>query len=87
MKKAEAPASKWCTPEGSLIKANSTDRFQKSLWPLAWYGIRKANLGLENMDKLVEATDEQRNLIMGPVSYTHLRRLPSLMPHCLTFLQ
>lgn len=49
----------------SNTKANSTDRFQKSLWPLAWYGIRKANLGLENMDKLVEATDEQRNLIMG----------------------
>ena len=49
----------------SNTKANSTDRFQKSLWPLAWYGIRKANLGLENMDKLVEATDQQLNLIMG----------------------
>ena len=53
----------------SNTKANSTDRFQKSLWPLAWYGIRKANLGLENMDKLVEATDEQRNLIMGQLYF------------------
>lgn len=49
--------------------ANSTDRFQKSLWPLAWYGIRKANMGLENLDKLVEATDEQRNLIAGQLYF------------------
>jgi hypothetical protein len=50
-------------------KANSTDRFQKSLWPLAWYGIRKANLGLENLDKMIECTDEERNLITGQLYF------------------
>lgn len=49
--------------------ANSTDRFQKSLWPLAWYGIRKANMGLANLDKLVEATDEQRDMIAGQLYF------------------
>lgn len=49
--------------------ANSTDRMQKSLWPLAWYGIRKCNLGLENIDKLVEATEEQRDLILGQLYF------------------
>jgi hypothetical protein len=49
--------------------ANSSDRTQKSLWPLAWYGIRKCNLGLENIDKLVEATEEQRDLILGQLYF------------------
>lgn len=49
--------------------ANSTDRFQKSLWPLAWYGIRKANLGLENLDKMVECTTEEKNLIAGQLYF------------------
>lgn len=48
---------------------NSTDRFSKTMWPLAWYGIRKANMGLENLDKMVEATDEQRNLIEGQLYF------------------
>lgn len=37
--------------------ANSTDRLQKSMWPLAWYGIRKTNIGLANLDKMVECTE------------------------------
>lgn len=53
----------------SNTAANSTDRFQKSLWPLAWYGIRKANMGLANLDKLVEATDEQRDMIAGQLYF------------------
>ena len=31
----------------------STDKFQHSLWPHSWYCIRKANVGLANLDKLV----------------------------------
>ncbi|GAA4917858.1 RagB/SusD family nutrient uptake outer membrane protein [Mucilaginibacter defluvii] len=45
------------------------DRFTKGLWPLAWYGIRKANLGLENMNLLTNATDEERNLIKGQLLF------------------
>lgn len=45
------------------------DRFSKGLYPLAWYGIRKANLGLANMDLLVNATDEERKLIKGQLLF------------------
>lgn len=47
----------------------NNDRFTKGLWPLAWYAIRKSNLGLQNMDKLVNATDEERNLIKGQLLF------------------
>lgn len=47
----------------------NNDRMSKGLYPLAWYGIRKANLGLENMDLLVNATDEERNLIKGQLLF------------------
>ena len=42
--------------------ATGNSRFDKGLWPLAWYGIRKCNLGLANMDLMVNATDEERNV-------------------------
>lgn len=45
------------------------DRFSKGLYPLAWYGIRKANLGLANMDLMVNATEEERNLIKGQLLF------------------
>ncbi|MFC0182972.1 RagB/SusD family nutrient uptake outer membrane protein [Pseudarcicella hirudinis] len=50
---------------------NSTndDRFAKSLWGLGWYGIRKANLGLENIDKLTDATQEEKDLIKGQLLF------------------
>lgn len=47
----------------------NNDRMTKGLYPLAWYGIRKANLGLENMNLLVNATDEERNLIKGQLLF------------------
>ena len=37
---------------------------QKRVWPLAWYAIRKANLGLEKLD-LLEGTQEEKDLIKG----------------------
>jgi starch-binding outer membrane protein, SusD/RagB family len=40
----------------------------KGLWNNAWYGIRKANLGLENLDKLT-GTDEEKNLIKGQLLF------------------
>lgn len=50
---------------------NSTndDRFSKSLWGLGWYGIRKANLGLANIDKLTDATQEEKDLIKGQLLF------------------
>lgn len=44
-------------------------RFNKGLWPLAWYGIRKANVGLENLELMTEATQEERNLIEGQLLF------------------
>lgn len=41
------------------------DVMSKRTWPLSWYAIRKANLALANIDKLVDGTQEERNLIKG----------------------
>ncbi len=53
----------------SDTQANSSDRFQKSMWPLAWYGIRKVNLGLENLDLMTDCTQEEKNLIEGQLYF------------------
>lgn len=53
----------------SNTKANSSDRFHKSLWPLAWYGIRKANLGIANLDKMTNASTEEKNMIAGQLYF------------------
>lgn len=47
----------------------SSDRFNKDLWKNGWYGIRKANLGLENIDNLTDATQEERDLIKGQLLF------------------
>lgn len=47
----------------------SSDRFSKDLWKNGWYGIRKANLGLANIDNLTEATQEERDLIRGQLLF------------------
>lgn len=49
--------------------STNNDRFNKDLWRAAWYGIRKANIGLANMDLMTEATDEERNLIKGQLLF------------------
>lgn len=41
---------------------------KKGLWPLAWYAIRKANIGLENLSRL-KATDEEKKLIEGQLLF------------------
>ena len=45
------------------------DRMSKDLWTLGWYGIRKANLGLANMDRLTDATQEEKDLIRGQLLF------------------
>ncbi len=52
---------------GSL-NSTSNDKFAHSL-EHAWYVIRKMNLGLENMDKLTNATQEEKNLIKGQLLF------------------
>lgn len=61
---------------GWLDKGNATPatdvpdaRFRKGLWPLAWYGIRKANVGLANLNLMTSATQEERDLIEGQLLF------------------
>lgn len=49
--------------------STNDDRMTKSLWRLGWYGIRKANMGLANLDKLTDATQEEKNLIKGQLLF------------------
>lgn len=43
--------------------------WRPTLWRGSWYGIRKANLGLANLDRLTEATSEQKAMIKGQLLF------------------
>jgi len=45
------------------------NRFNKDLWKNGWYAINKANLGIANLDKLTEATQEEKDLIAGQLYF------------------
>lgn len=47
----------------------STNKFDHALWPHAWYCIRKCNIGLANLDKMTEATQEEKDLIAGQLYF------------------
>ncbi|RKD13307.1 glycan metabolism protein RagB [Pelobium manganitolerans] len=49
--------------------STANGRFNKDLWHAAWYGIRKANIGLANMDLMTDATQEEKNLIKGQLLF------------------
>ena len=49
--------------------STSMERFNHSIWGHAWYCIRKANMGIANIDKMVNATQEQRDLILGQLYF------------------
>lgn len=40
-----------------------------TLWQGSWYAIRKANLGLANLDRLTQATQEEKNMIKGQMLF------------------
>lgn len=40
------------------------DRRRRGIWHDGWYGIRVANMAIENIDKM-SGTEEERNLILG----------------------
>ncbi|MCA1744287.1 MAG: RagB/SusD family nutrient uptake outer membrane protein [Bacteroidales bacterium] len=48
---------------------DTTPRSHRDLWRSAWYGIRKANIGLANMDLMTDATNEERDLIKGQLLF------------------
>jgi len=41
------------------------DPMTKKIWPLSWYAIRKANLGLSKLDLLQDATQQEKDVIKG----------------------
>ncbi len=47
----------------------SGDRMKHHIYSAAFYNIRKANLGLANMDLLVDATQEQKDAIRGQLLF------------------
>ena len=49
----------------------TSDRFQKAIWGGAWAGIRKANMGLEALEKgmMIDANQEERNIIAGQLYF------------------
>src|SRR5450759_1322226 len=57
----------WLDDSGPNTDPNESHN--KGLWPLSWYGIRKANLGLANLDKMVNAMQEEKNLINGQLLF------------------
>jgi starch-binding outer membrane protein, SusD/RagB family len=59
----------WLDDNGAGPNNLGNDPHRKGLWPLSWYGIRKANVGLANLDKLVNATQEERNVLRGQLLF------------------
>jgi hypothetical protein len=57
----------WLDDNGPNTNPNESKN--KGLWPLSWYGIRKANVGLANIELMVDATDEERNFVKGQLLF------------------
>lgn len=57
----------WLDDNGA--QTNPGESHNKGLWPLSWYGIRKANIGLANLDKLVDATQEEKDVLKGQLLF------------------
>lgn len=56
----------WLKRDGS---STSTDKFAHGIWNHAWYCIRKCNLGLQNIDKFVTGSAEEKKLIAGQLYF------------------
>ncbi|MEO6231498.1 MAG: RagB/SusD family nutrient uptake outer membrane protein [Ferruginibacter sp.] len=57
----------WLDDSGPNTDPNESHN--KGLWPLSWYGIRKANVGLANLDKMVNATQEEKDVVKGQLLF------------------
>ncbi len=51
------------------INTDPTNPQSKGIWPLSWFGIRKCNLGLANVDLMINATQEERDIIKGQLLF------------------
>lgn len=63
----------WYNDAQSFLHSNDlnptkTDKFSHSL-EHAWYCIRKCNLGLANLDKMTDCTQEEKNIIKGQLLF------------------
>lgn len=56
----------WLKRDGS---STSTNKFDHGIWNHAWYCIRKCNLGLQNIDKLVTGSADEKKLIEGQLYF------------------
>ena len=54
---------------GRTATPTSSDKFSHSIWGHAFYCIRKCNLGLENLDLMTSATQEEKNFIKGQLLF------------------
>ncbi|PWG81324.1 RagB/SusD family nutrient uptake outer membrane protein [Pararcticibacter amylolyticus] len=61
--------SGWMNQSDFTTSTTPDNRFNKDLWNAAWYGIRKANIGLANMDLMTDATQEEKNLVKGQLLF------------------
>ena len=57
----------WFRTGGSVDNGNRDAK--GNLYGAAWYCIRKANIGLANLNKLVDATPEEKRLIEGQLYF------------------
>lgn len=60
--RAWSETGNWLYKSGS--DPSSTNSFNHSLWPHAWYCIRKCNMAINNIDQMV-GTREEKDLILG----------------------
>jgi hypothetical protein len=54
--------------KGGIPDPGSADRFAKEIWDHGWYAIRKANIGLQNLDQM-QGTQMEKNLIEGQLLF------------------
>lgn len=63
----------WTTCYYSYPTTRSSGGMDRSshgnLWGDCWYGIRKANIGIANLNKLVNVTEEERQLLEGQLYF------------------
>src|SRR3954468_10044257 len=57
----------WLDDSGPNTDPNESHN--KGLWHLSWYGIRKANLGLANLERMANATQDEKNVIKGQLLF------------------
>jgi hypothetical protein len=66
---SEFQSQSGCWFDKASVNPSNNDRMSHALWSHAWYCIRKCNLGLENLSKMTDATDQEKALIAGQLYF------------------